>query len=216
MKLQTLFESILQESMNDLYRVVEDEMGPTIADQYLNVIEKAKDRNLLPHEYRDIGQIIRLVRNDLSGFRELVNALHREMKNRDEQRESKQQRRQQDIFHYRSEDLVVVEPSSFESSCKYGAGTKWCTTMRDVPDHFHEYTSHGHRLVYLLMDSRKFAIQIPSGDPDFVIWNELDEVIEKEEVRRAMMIEYEPEEIDDLLDNLQEPMIQQIFQKILG
>ena len=216
MKLQTLFESILQESMNDLYRVIEDEMGSTIADQYLNVIEKAKDRNLLPHEYRDIGQIIRLVRNDLNGFRELVNALHREMKNRDEQRESKQQRRQQDIFHYRSEDLVVVEPSSFESSCKYGAGTKWCTTMRDVPDHFHEYTSHGHRLIYLLMDSRKFAIWIASGGSGIDIRDEKDDASSRQEVRDAMMIEYEPEEIDDLLDNLQDPMIQQIFQKILG
>ena len=42
-----------------------------------------------------------------------------------------------------SENLLVVRPTSYESSCLYGAGTKWCTASKQSMDHFLNYSSTG-------------------------------------------------------------------------
>lgn len=214
MKLQTLYESsIIEESFKDLERHLEDFFHGDAegVQRALTVIKTAKDRNLLPRQYNDIGQIIKLMRNDPNAFSDLMINLNTELMNR----EKKKQKFAQDKFHYRASDLVVVEPSSHESSCKYGANTTWCTTMRDVPDHFIEYTSYGGRLIYLLTDSRKFAIWLtPHGGVQ--LYDHEDDTIAKEEIRNALRGEYDEWELEDLLDNIQDQKIQDIFKHILG
>ena len=50
---------------------------------------------------------------------------------------------------YEDSEWLILRPFSFEASCKYGAGTKWCTTSETSPDHFFRYTRNG-VLIYVI------------------------------------------------------------------
>ena len=50
---------------------------------------------------------------------------------------------------YEDDKFVVVIPKTEESSCKYGSGTKWCTTSKGA-GHFQRYTSGGQLLFYII------------------------------------------------------------------
>jgi hypothetical protein len=51
---------------------------------------------------------------------------------------------------YEDDRWRVIVPRTHEASCHYGAGTRWCTTMKDSPQHFKSYTKNG--LLFYLID----------------------------------------------------------------
>jgi hypothetical protein len=55
---------------------------------------------------------------------------------------------------YEDENFLVLVPKTIEASCKYGAGTKWCTTVRDA-DHFQRYTRGKQGLYYIIRKKGK-------------------------------------------------------------
>lgn len=57
--------------------------------------------------------------------------------------------RKQVKIDYEDSEWMILRPFSFEASCKYGAGTKWCTTSDSNPDHFFRYTKNG-VLIYVI------------------------------------------------------------------
>jgi len=57
---------------------------------------------------------------------------------------------------YEDDDMVVIQPKTYEASCKYGAGTKWCTTS--TKSHFDNHNKNG-KLFYFI-DKKK-----PTSDP---------------------------------------------------
>jgi hypothetical protein len=50
---------------------------------------------------------------------------------------------------YEDDKFVVLIPKSEEASCKYGAGTRWCTTSKGQ-GHFERYTSEAQLLFYII------------------------------------------------------------------
>lgn len=50
---------------------------------------------------------------------------------------------------YRDENWLMIRPLSFQSSLKYGAGTRWCTASKSDPYHFFRYSERG-ILVYIV------------------------------------------------------------------
>jgi len=60
---------------------------------------------------------------------------------------------------YEDENLLVVKPLSYEASCFYGAGTRWCTTRKDEPIHFNTYGKTMGRLFYIIFKNK--TIQDP-------------------------------------------------------
>jgi hypothetical protein len=46
--------------------------------------------------------------------------------------------------------VLIIRPYSHKASCKYGAGTKWCTTQSS-PGYYHKYTSTGNALYYVII-----------------------------------------------------------------
>lgn len=54
---------------------------------------------------------------------------------------------------YEDDQFVVVIPKSEEASCKYGAGTRWCTTSKGS-GHFGRYTSGSQLLFYIINKKR--------------------------------------------------------------
>jgi len=94
--------------------------------------------------------------------------------------------------------LLIVKPTTYEASCSYGAGTKWCTTMANQPSYFNQYSSNGN-LYYLILKGvdrnnkfYKMAIHAPKGkrfDVDSVWYDASDERLtnrEKESVLAHM------------------------------
>jgi hypothetical protein len=51
---------------------------------------------------------------------------------------------------FENDVLLIVKPKSFQSSCYYGAGTMWCTTMKNTPSYFNDYSSKG-TLYYVIL-----------------------------------------------------------------
>jgi len=49
---------------------------------------------------------------------------------------------------YEDENYLMIKPLTFLSSTKYGATTKWCTTMENNKDYFYNYSSNG-ILIYI-------------------------------------------------------------------
>jgi hypothetical protein len=77
-----------------------------------------------------------------------------------------------------NEEWFCVRPLTHSASMKYGAGTKWCTTMEKYIHHFNRYSKEG-ILIYLFnkLNSRKFGIHLTSREQNssiISIYDELD------------------------------------------
>lgn len=44
---------------------------------------------------------------------------------------------------YSDDQIRIFTPETFEASCQFGSGTKWCTTWRGNPTHFNSYREKG-------------------------------------------------------------------------
>jgi hypothetical protein len=52
---------------------------------------------------------------------------------------------------YEDSNILIVKPLTYEASCKYGSGTRWCTTMADTPTYFKQYTSGDNQSLYYVI-----------------------------------------------------------------
>lgn len=65
---------------------------------------------------------------------------------------------------YKDSNWVVVRPKTWEASCKFGAGTKWCTTSKTSSSHFRRETENNF-LIYVINKN------LPDTDPLYkVAW----------------------------------------------
>lgn len=123
--------------------------------------------------------------------------------------------------------LLIVKPTTYEASCSYGAGTKWCTTMANQPSYFNQYSSNGN-LYYLILKgvdrSNKFykmAIHIPKHkdfDTDSVWYDASDERLtsrEKESVLAHMPKEAYSAMAQDFQKSFPEENVIDILQKVM-
>ena len=68
---------------------------------------------------------------------------------------------------------LILKPLTVEASRKYGAGTKWCTTMKDEPHYFYKYTKNGN-LIYCInkLTGDKVAVHCDLANKnDISFWN---------------------------------------------
>ena len=83
-----------------------------------------------------------------------------------------------------SENLLVVRPTSYESSCLYGAGTKWCTASKQSSNHYENYSNAG-ALYYFItrgVDQSNRFYKVALFKNDLGInewWDALDENLDK-------------------------------------
>lgn len=71
---------------------------------------------------------------------------------------------------YDSDSILIVKPKSHTASCYYGAGTRWCTTMKGNPSYFETHTRNAN-LYYIIVKKKnvsdrfyKIAINIKPGE----------------------------------------------------
>jgi hypothetical protein len=73
---------------------------------------------------------------------------------------------------YEDDTWLIMSPKSHAASCVYGAGSKWCVTMRNDPQYFERYTRGNFYLIFVMnkKTNNKWAINTstkldqPSGD----------------------------------------------------
>ena len=76
---------------------------------------------------------------------------------------------------YEDNDLLVLAANTWEASCKYGAGSKWCTTAKDDPSYWKRHNSTGTEFFWIFKNkpqddpNHKFSyhIKINDNDPDW-------------------------------------------------
>lgn len=80
------------------------------------------------------------------------------------------------IKEYEDDKWLVVRPLTFQSSVKYGASTRWCTTYQKEKQYFAKYWKRG-ILVYFINKETgyKFAgYKGLDGDSELSFWNSAD------------------------------------------
>lgn len=92
---------------------------------------------------------------------------------------------------YENEKWLILSPKSYEASCKYGAGTKWCVASKKSTQHFQSYTNSG-KLVFVIDKTDKaftpglpynenpmykMAVHYNSTNRSITIWNAPDKQI---------------------------------------
>lgn len=86
-------------------------------------------------------------------------------------------------IEYEDYEWLIIRPLSFESSCKYGASTKWCTTSETYPKHFVDHWKRG-ILVYFLnkITGYKFAGFKDLGSNEISFWDQKDNRVDSLEL----------------------------------
>ena len=59
------------------------------------------------------------------------------------QKEKEKEAKSQAEKLYEDDEVLVIRPKSYASSCYYGANTKWCTTNKGTPSYFDQYNRDG-------------------------------------------------------------------------
>lgn len=154
---------------NDHYYVVEVSKVATdkAKNKFINLGNDEDEVNKYVDEFNLLSQ-----KNKISGvdifsltFDELKKKVEDASKTKSKGEEKKFVKDNETKFVFENDSVLVVSPLSHKSSCKYGSGTKWCTTMKD--DHYwKEYYDEGVNFYYIIPKdgSDKYAVAVyPDG-----------------------------------------------------
>tara|TARA_R110000803_G_scaffold48837_10_gene101609 strand:+ start:6823 stop:8295 length:1473 start_codon:yes stop_codon:yes gene_type:complete len=124
-----------------------------------------------------------------------------------------------------NDDVIIVKPLSHQSSCKYGAGTKWCTTHKD-DKYFNEYDEKGN-LYYIHLKTvessntfYKMAVFLSYDKQREEWYDSTDKRMGDGEVKLAKMLiskEYVELMFNDLISNIpvKSTSTEDLIQKII-
>jgi hypothetical protein len=177
-------EDILKKYMEDfdiqvLDRVLNDPFTKSSNYKYADWILKKLEFNSLPlaievlelvKQFDRVGKNLEI--KDINQYPDVV-----ELRAAIEDYSSKSQEKKVDSEAkkiYEDGRILIVKPLSHKASCKYGAGTKWCTTQAS-PGYYDKYTTGNQGLYYIIMKdfdiSNKFyKIALHRGDYNVDTW----------------------------------------------
>ena len=138
---------------------------PSGNQKYLNwllstTIKDSKYELGNPKVYHDdmINAIIFFHRNqqkftkkDINQYKDLI-SLEKSIVEVEEKIKEKKLKKQRDII-YKDDRWLVISPKTYEASCAYGAGTKWCVTMKDTSTHWNTYSKNAS--FFFILDKHK-------------------------------------------------------------
>lgn len=119
------------------------ELQPNIdTDEVEKVIELVKDFDRFQQslEFKDINDY------DIDGLESIINRHKITSKSQLKKIDSSGTEKL-----YEDDNILIVRPLTYEASCKYGAGTKWCTSMTAEPSYFKSHTREGQALYYIIL-----------------------------------------------------------------
>ena len=111
-------------------------------EEIIDNIELIKDFNRFQQslEEKDINKY------DLDGLKIVIEAHKESSKSQQNKFDSSDAKKL-----YEDSNILIVKPLTFEASCKYGSGTRWCTTMANTPNYFKQYASGDDQSLYYVI-----------------------------------------------------------------
>ena len=112
--------------------------------------------------------------NQYSSFVDLENAIksHKESSKSFKSKMSDEDKEANKL--YEDKNILIVRPLTYQASCKYGAGTQWCTTMAGQPSYFESHTEENQELYYIIFKkydrSNKFYKIAVHMTPTSEVW----------------------------------------------
>ena len=121
------------------------------------------------------------------------------------QKQKKKQAKKESLRLYEDDRWLVISPKSWEASCYYGAGTKWCITMKDNPSYWRRYSKNAS--FFFIMDKTKkqddplykVAYRKIGRRGKYELWNAPDYEISKSDIGQEYFAEL-PEELKNRVD----------------
>jgi hypothetical protein len=103
------------------------------------------------------------------------------------QKEKKKQAKKQSTKLYEDDRWLAISPKSWEASCYYGVGTKWCITMKNNPSYWGRYSKRA-TFIFIIDKTKtqedplyKVAYRIIGRSGKYELWNAPDYEISKGE-----------------------------------
>jgi hypothetical protein len=147
------------------------------ADEVDEIIELVKDFDRFKQslEVKDINQY------DLDGLRMAIKKHTESSKSQSNKFDPSEVKK-----IYEDANVLIVRPLTHKASCKYGSGTRWCTTHQD-PEYFFKYTTSKEGLYYIILKkfdiSNKFyKIAIHLKPNDITWYDATDQTMSEREV----------------------------------
>ena len=173
------YKNILMNNLKKDFNISTDEtknftcIQLIIIDKFFRELFDAKDlKNFIKFcEYNERGLIEDNDLSRLNKFEPLVKLVEQA-----EARIIEKEMEKQVIKIYEDSEWLVLKPLTYESSKKYGAGTKWCTTSEGDSSHFNRYGKG--MLIYCIDKKSKVACYKDLGGSEFSFWNQIDNKIE--------------------------------------
>jgi hypothetical protein len=114
---------------------------------------------------------------------------------------------------------LMIKPLSWESSKKYGANTKWCTTSETNEEYFFKYSSNG-VLIYIIDKKTGYKVACHNNLEDGIsFWNQKDQRVDSmatlitEEIKTILSKHFIDEQLKPNLDYLSEEEKNKILYK---
>jgi len=93
----------------------------------------------------------KFTKKDINQYKDLI-SLEKSIVEVEEKIKEKNLKKQRDII-YKDDRWLVISPKTYEASCAYGAGTKWCVTMKDISTHWNTYSKNAS--FFFILDKHK-------------------------------------------------------------
>lgn len=152
-----------------LYKIFFDSIDSSVYETINDLVEYG-ERGLL--KTKDILQYksIEEIKSDIT-FASLI--------------DSEKNYKNQIIKEFENETWLALRPLTYQSSLKYGASTKWCTTSRYEKEYFARYWDRG-ILVYFINKKTGYKFAGYKGiknSDELSFWNDLDSRIDSLDIR---------------------------------
>ena len=132
-------------------------------DGYIDIFNRAKERRMLRGVEGDLFKYKSIA--DLGSFIETLDIDTILGRTKGEQSSDINSAASNIEVPYEDDVWKVVIPKSYEASCYWGNGTKWCTATRETDEWYNDYSSQGP--LYILIDKKtkdKYQFHFESGE----------------------------------------------------
>jgi hypothetical protein len=133
---------------------------------------------------------VRFTQKDINQYKDLIElnkAIELVEENIKQKELEKQHKKERDVV-YKDDRWFVVVPKSHKASCTYGAGTKWCVTMKNDEQYWNRYSRNA--TFFFIIDKSKqqhdplykVAYRIIGHKGKYELWDATDREISKNRI----------------------------------
>jgi hypothetical protein len=148
---------------------------------YIDKFKILKNRNVLRGVESDISQWIKASFNEFKKFVDEKDKKYQQIV------ATKSTGRDVDRI-FENDKVIIISPNTWEASCRYGAGTKWCISGH-VKDHWDNYINHGIKFYFIIPKrdrDKKYAVSVHVNGAAKEVYDELDKIVDDDEFRNIL------------------------------